>query len=30
MVLKRLSEGFGKKCKRTELTLNFIHKQYFS
>ena len=25
-----LSEGFGEKCKQTELALNFIQKQYFS
>ena len=25
-----LSEGFGEKCKHTELALNFIQKQYFS
>ena len=25
-----LSEGFGEKCKHTEVTLNFIQKQYFS
>ena len=25
-----LSKGFGKKCKPTELALNFIQKQYFS
>ena len=25
-----LSGDFGKKCKHTELTLNFIHKQHFS
>ena len=25
-----LSEGFGKKCKHTEVALNFIQKQYFS
>ena len=24
------SEGFGKKCKHTEVALNFIQKQYFS
>ena len=24
-----LSEGFGEKCKHTELALNFIQKQYF-
>ena len=25
-----LSEGFGEKCKHTQLALNFIQKQYFS
>ena len=25
-----LSEGFGEKCKHTEVALNFIQKQYFS
>ena len=25
-----LSEGFGEKCKHTELALHFIQKQYFS
>ena len=25
-----LSEGFGEKCKRTEVALNFIQKQYIS
>ena len=25
-----LSNGFNKKCKLTELALNFIQKQYFS
>ena len=25
-----LTEGFSKKCKHTELALNFIQKQYFS
>ena len=25
-----ISEGFGEKCKRTELASNFIQKQYFS
>ena len=25
-----LSEGFGEKCKHTELALNLIQKQYFS
>ena len=25
-----LNEGFGEKCKHTELALNFIHTQYFS
>ena len=25
-----LSEGFGEKCKHSELALNFIEKQYFS
>ena len=25
-----LRKGFGKKCKHTELALNFVQKQYFS
>ena len=25
-----LSKGFGEKCKHTELSLNFVQKQYFS
>ena len=25
-----ISEGFGEKCKHTELASNFIQKQYFS
>ena len=25
-----LSKGLGKKCKHTELALNFVEKQYFN